>query len=184
MRALVEKRGNQATSYKFIVASIGVFVVCILCLTVLIYDHEYNILDGLRTLGRQKDLAANEARYRQILSTISSTTNDIMLKEKVINSLRILGGSYVGCISGTLDRIYGTNRSFNEVLLDYANTFSATDGWEQKIDGRVYSIETAAVYLQEAGPSTEDYQAECKNYQTCYKVRLYYADPAVLRCSG
>jgi hypothetical protein len=117
---------------------VSTLILALCALIVAIYDHDIGLLDGLRALGRNSDLPASQVRYNQVLGEISKSTNDVLLKETVVESLHATGSLYPGCIRAATDRIYGANRAFAAILADFEQKLSTQDGWQQKANKLAY----------------------------------------------
>jgi hypothetical protein len=145
-------------------------------------------LDGLlRFSDRLAVLPTVEASYTQISEKISNATHDVLLKTTFDNPLQLNRGRYAGCIDGGFDQIYGTNRSYNDVLADYAKVFTAL-GWTAGTGPQAgysgYYIKSAKIVLNLITPSSPDYPLPAGQYITVYDVFFQFADPATEYCQG
>lgn len=135
------------------------------------------------------EFPAIEARYKPIGDALAAVIADTLIEEKRhidhITS-ETHKSSYMGCVGGSIDRIYGTNRAFEDVLRDYAKYFSTRPEWEtwttndEGLTTR-YRTHTAYVYFRVVEKS--EYPIAWMKYPLVYEVSLVYTDPG-LGCLG
>ncbi len=145
-------------------------------------------LDGmLRFSDRLAVLPTVELTYAQISEQISNATHDALLETTSRYPLQLNRGRYAGCIDAGFDQTYGTNRSYNDVLADYARVFT-TMGWTAGVGpGTGYSgyyIKSAKIVLHQLTPASPDYPAQTQHYATVYNVFFQFADPAIEYCQS
>ncbi len=145
-------------------------------------------IDGiLRFSDRLQALPTLQADYAQLSAKISNATHDVLLQTYDNNDLYLMRELYAGCIRGGFSRLYGSSRSFDEVVADYGRVLSPI-GWQYSTfgvwDRPGYYTKSTKVVLNPISSSAPDYPAVKEKYQTVYKLSFQYDDPAIELCQG
>jgi hypothetical protein len=163
-----------------------------ICLFYVVMFWPYLEADLQRTI-RGFDFPAIEARYSPFSAALAAVTTDKIVDEKrdihhVIRSMTHQY-QYTGCVGGSIDRIYGTNRQFEDVLSDYAKFLSTKPEWKASI--RAYTVANDYAVESEAHAtrvridvlSKTMYPNEWAKYQVVYEVIYSFVEPG-FRCIG
>ena len=135
---------------------------------------------------RSFQFPAIEARFQPIADQLNKIATDALVDEShaIGNSTLLTNDDYTGIVRGNFTKIYGTNRSFDNVLVDYTRDLSSKPEWKV-VPGNYQnypSIEnkdcTAEVFV-EARDKTEVPAAIRDKYAIFYEVRLVYGDPVL-----
>ncbi len=147
--------------------------------------HQEAQATALSSLDSQQII---EARYQHALDEIQSATEDVFLEDRVTQDLQIFPPElYIGCMGGYKESIFGTQRSFNEVVAEYEKNFSLNSGWKQiKYDEHVvsFSNERTLLLLVPFGFTKDLHPATWENFPTLYERHITYAEPSILHCTS
>jgi hypothetical protein len=126
-------------------------------------------------------LPTAEAQYQEMLAKVASATTDELLADRV-DEKPVLWRNAMGCIVAGGERLYGTNRSHEDVLADFDKTFAAI-GWQHQETS--FFTNTESVIIVFINPLSPDYTVLGKGkYETIYRVGVLYSDPQRFGCFG
>jgi hypothetical protein len=116
---------------QILITSAPLFVVCC-CVVCFPLAFLFRVGDQIQFFLKSLEFPAIEARYNPIGEMLVSLTQDTLIKET-----REIGhfttqthrDEYTGAVGGSIDRIFGTNRSIDDVVNDYIKFFSSKKEW-------------------------------------------------------
>ena len=175
-------RFTFARTWKYVRFALAIIVGIGLCfgLILLILDAEY-IIERIEVMQTEQGLPEAQARFNEIIDVLMTATSDELLNERLFAGLNVPGGMFAHCIRGWVERLYSSDRIFEEVLADYAEV-ADENGWElvnSETDLNTYRNRTpnpSVIVVIIIEPS------EHSNHQTTYLVRFRYAEPSVGDC--
>jgi hypothetical protein len=154
------------------------------CIVLVLYLEDIENWWEVRRTSRE--LPAAQARFNQIQDGVYAITDDVLIEEHVVAELHVPGRFYTNCMRALIERMYGTDNTWDEILAEYSRGFERM-GWKlgrETRENRVsYSIETSIVSI-EFPESVEDKGLVAQEYQTVYILRFLYAESEVLACYG
>ena len=129
----------------------------------------------------KQDIPEANERYRSLITEISNLTQDELLHDKIGN-LDVYE-YYPKCIRGYGTRVYATNKSYIQILEDFAIGLNApeweyfeTPGNPHKVSYRSKNMDIIISNLALGGSNGD--------YETVYSIEFMYAEPAVASCFG
>ncbi len=133
-----------------------------------------------------------DKRYHELLRYVSKITDDSLL-DKQVASLQVYQNNglfpYPDCVRGGAVLVFGTNRTYPEVVWSYAEALEKK-GWIYFQGERTPSIlkdnyhsKTMHVLITEEGRQKNEY-LEWKIYRTIYSLNFIFAEPAIENCYG
>ena len=164
-------------------AAAGVFM----CVIVALLLHVFKVdVDGLlRFPDRLAAFPTVEADYKRIYDAVLGAAQDVRLGPSSNTDFppTLMRGGPVYCIRAGLSRIYGTNRSFDEVRADYRKALSFLS-WVDHAESSGVSTVRLRIRLEQVDPSSHDYRVGKGLYQIIYTIDVDYADPTIQYCIG
>jgi hypothetical protein len=142
-------------------------------------------------------------RFRQLADNVLAATHDDLLEEPVIFEVYVPRSKfYCGCnVRGQGARIYGTDRTFEEVITEYSVELRGK-GWSHSESSDPlhhfnHPNETLWVRIAPTDVGLSDrmywlgsndyeyvYHPEWEHYQTLYRISITYGEPKLLGCYG
>ncbi len=139
--------------------------------------------DDLSRWVRSFEYSAIEGHYKPIADQLASVTADVLVDEShSIGQPRLATNyDYTGVIAGDFTKVFGTNRSFDEVLDDYVRFLSSKPGWHVNRGDYwlAYNTGHTAQVSIRALEKSESPPGAWAKYRTVYEVALDYGDPTL-----
>lgn len=137
----------------------------------------------LTNVDRSRKIADAQDLLYQAQKEISGMTEDMLLEEQVVVSPDFQGH----CVVGLTKQLYGTKRSFTEVVDEYSVTLSRR-GWSYSAGGPGFRIfvsdsELFSIHIIDV---TETYlcNATMNGYRVLYSINFHYTWPDRSSCVG
>jgi hypothetical protein len=176
-----ESKNLDSVRRRKTLSTLGCAGLFLACLGASLLLSQWEILEKkIVTLQRTQDIRAAEARYDQIWDRISSMTEDTLLEDNILEKMQVIR-VFPFCVDAQRERIYGTNRSIDEVLETYSKAFQQM-GWRiptlQDYESQTGSVDVNSVVKQDSLP------VGWLGYRTLYSIRLSYIEPTIGTCAG
>jgi hypothetical protein len=173
-------RRLTTTGSRLIVGGGLLVVSCGILIVFLIFAKD---LEEARTLWKTNHkIPRIHDEWWQVYEDVFSIARDNILLEYTVGPN--LSGAEPDCVVSKSWKIYGTNRSFEEVVDEYTMTL-ANIGWEERISPPGNNSLVYYFHIKRARIAIWDRSNCCQSeYHTIYEVQLIYMDPSYWSCTS
>jgi hypothetical protein len=133
--------------------------------------------------SRNQEIPALQTELNNFTNQLLTATNDTLLLTDQVNSLR----QFRGCIQAITDFYYGTNRSFDDVIVDFDTLLVGEMNWRKYENMVGYSSDekiTVSLFQVTANDVAPELLRSWEQYLLIYRIRVVYNDPSYLACEG
>ncbi len=171
-------RRLTTTGFRFIV---GCGLLVLSCGILVVFLTLLNDLEEARTLWKTyHKIPQIHDEWWQVYEGVFSITRDDILLEHTVGPR--LSGAEPDCTVSSSWKIYGTNRSFEEVVDEYTMRL-ANMGWGERISPPGNSRLVYYFHIKKARIEIHDRSNCCQSeYRTIYEIHLIYIEPSYWHC--
>ncbi len=184
------KKFSLKNTLTFFLFLLGIPYTLFLCLVVFLF-----IAQGMNDIKYHipARIASENQEYRSTLDTIKKMTRDTLLETNhedpsVSPHMSLVS---VQCLLANAFFVFGTNRSFDQVISDYTIGFGKLGGYEEHDNAHKYHELLEYTFLNkkvdvQIWPIAVEkaWHEEWKNFKTLYSVEVGFSDPSRLDCYG